>query len=403
MICTSCLRLLICSLLLCLCGYAKAQHDSLFVQGYISNVADHDVNLILLEPKGINGGVMSWDMSGSDGHLNEGMVDWVFRCASSDTHYFEFSYSMDFPWSMMKAGFWAGQGDTIQIEGDGYLNGTWRITTGRPEQKEHNFYQHACMAEITAYQNAIWDYAKYREWRRDAPEMSEEEWDKTTIRMKQLESRMDSLKLVWKKSLIQVMKKRPVGNVWVRTFVSMPERGNQELAKEMKQLYLLKEQELKQRPDAELLWSMVNEATKAKILDYCIDGEMQDLNNRIYHLKDFRGKYVLIDFWSRFCGPCIDHFPVMADFYERHKDKLVIISLTTDDEKAWRECPHHSKITWLNLCDGKGMYGLAASYDLQVMPTFVLISPTGIWLKRWTGCDNIFENGVLENFINGNL
>ena len=109
---------------------------------------------------------------------------------------------------------------------------------------------------------------------------------------------------------------------------------------------------------------------------------------------------MLIDFWSRFCAPCIDHFPVMADFYERHKDKLVMISLTTDDEKAWRDCGHHSKITWLNLCDRKGMHGLARSYDLQAMPTFVLISPTGIWLKRWTGSDDIFENGVLENIIN---
>ena len=403
MINTNCLRLLICTLLLFFCTYAKAQHDSLFVQGHINNVQDHDVNFILFEPKGVNGGVMRWDMSENDGCLNEGAVDLIFRYTSSGTHYFEISYSMDFPWSMMSTGFWAGKGDTIRIEGDGYLNGTWNITTNRPEQKEQNLYQDACIAEITAYQKAVWDYAKYREWRRDAPEMSEAEWDKTTIRMKRLESSMDSLRIVWKKSLIKVMKERPVGNVWVQNFVSLVERGSLELAKEMKQLYLLKELELNQRPDAELLWAMVNESTKAKLLDFCIDGEMHDLNNCIYHLKDFRGKYVLIDFWSRFCGPCIADFPAMANFYERHKDKLVMISLTTDDEKAWRECTHHSKITWLNLCDGKGMYGLAASYDLQAMPTLVLISPEGIWLKRWVGSDNIFENGILENIINGKI
>ena len=398
---TGCLRLLICYCLLGFCITVKAQHDSLFVQGHINNVQDHDVNFILYEPKGVKGGVVRWDRSENDGRLNEGTVDMVFSCTSSGTRYFEFSYSLDFPWSMMEVGFWAGKGDTIRIEGEGYLNGTWKITTGRPEQKEQNYYQQACMAEITAYQNAIWEYAKYKEWRRDAPEMSEEEWDKTTIRMKQLESRMDSLQQVWKQSMIKVMKERPVGNVWVQNFVSLVERGNLELAKEMKQLYLQKELELEQRPDADLLWSMVNQATQAKLLNLCIDGEMYDLNNRIYHLKDFRGKYVLIDFWSRFCGPCIAEFPVMADFYERHKDKLVMISLTTDDEKAWRECTHHSEITWLNLCDGKGMYGLAGSYGLQALPTLVLISPEGIWYKRWVGSDNIFESGVLENIING--
>lgn len=398
---TGCLRLLICYCLLAFCITAKAQHNSLFVQGHINNVQDHDMNIILYEPKGIAGGVVRWDMSENDGRLNEGRVDLIFPCTSSGTRYFEFSYSVDFPWSMMEVGFWAGKGDTIRIDGDGYLNGTWNITTGRPEQQEQNFYQQACMAEITAYQHAIWEYAKYKEWRRDAPEMSEEEWDKTTMRMKQLESRMDSLQQVWKQSMIKVMKERPVGNVWVQNFVSLVERGNLELAKEMKQLYLQKELELEQRPDADLLWSMVNQATQAKLLNLCIDGEMYDLNNRIYHLKDFRGKYVLIDFWSRFCGPCIAEFPVMADFYERHKDKLVMISLTTDDEKAWRECTHHSEITWLNLCDGKGMYGLAGSYGLQALPTLVLISPEGIWYKRWVGSDNIFENGVLENIING--
>ena len=400
---TGCLRLLICYCLLAFCITAKAQHDSLFVQGHINNVQDHDVNIILYEPKGIAGGVVRWDMSENDGRLNEGRVELIFPCTSSGTRYFEFSYSVDFPWSMMEVGFWAGKGDTIRIKGAGYLNGTWNITTGRPEQQEQNFYQQACMAEITAYQHAIWEYAKYKEWRRDAPEMSEEEWDKTTMRMKQLESRMDSLQQVWKQSMIKVMKERPVGNVWVQNFVSLVERGNLELAKDMTQLYLHKELELEPRPDADLLWSMVNQATQAKLLNLCIDGEMYDLNNRIYHLKDFRGKYVLIDFWSRFCGPCIAEFPVMADFYERHKDKLVMISLTTDDEKAWRECTHHSEITWLNLCDGKGMYGLAGSYGLQALPTLVLISPEGIWYKRRVGSDNIFENGVLENIINGNL
>ena len=91
MINTNCLRLLICTLLLFFCTYAKAQHDSLFVQGHINNVQDHDVNFILFEPKGVNGGVMRWDMSENDGCLNEGAVDLIFRYTSSGTHYFEIS------------------------------------------------------------------------------------------------------------------------------------------------------------------------------------------------------------------------------------------------------------------------------------------------------------------------
>ena len=396
---TNCFRISMLSLCLSLCVSSVAQVDSIFIRGYINNVEDKDLSFILYEPTGITGGIMRWLEGKNEGRPKEGELDFVFRFRNSGSHYFEIRHALDLPWSLMDFGFWASKGDTVKIEGDGYLNATWRVTTNSPEQREQNIYQEACMEEIKAYQSAVWDYAKYRDWRKDAPDMNEEEWDKTTAHMKSLEATKDSLGVVLKKKLIEVLKERPVGNAWVRSFVRMIHFTDNTLADELKELYLHKEQEVKQRPDADLLWSMVHESAKAKLNEACIDGKMHDLDNRIYHLKDFYGKYVLLTFWSRSCGPCIDHLPEMAAFHEKHKDRLVMINLTTDEDDTWRKSPYHSQITWYNLSDGRSLYGLAKSYELKSLPYHVLISPYGIYKKNWRGSDNIFESGELERCI----
>ena len=195
------------------------------------------------------------------------------------------------------------------------------------------------------------------------------------------------------------MKERPVGNVWVQNFVSMVERGNLELAKEMKKLYLLKEQELKQRPDADLLWSMVNQSTQAKLLGYCIDGEMYDLNHRIYHLKDFRGKYVLIDFWSSGCTPCIMAIPEMEELATAYKDKLNIVSISTDNKNAWEIASEKHRMSWNNWNDLKGQSGIYVQYDQRSIPNYTLVSPEGIVLEQWIGYNKGSLKQKLDEYI----
>ena len=75
-----------------------------------------------------------------------------------------------------------------------------------------------------------------------------------------------------------------------------------------------------------------------------------------------------------------------------------MINLTVDTDEAWRTCRVNDDITWLNLSDGRSVYGLAKSYELKSLPTHVLISPDGKWVNRW-GAAPIFENGELEQFI----
>ena len=340
-------------------------------------------------------GILKHDVGKNEGSSQDGFLDLIYMQKKSGTHYYKLKINLEENWNLIETVFWAAKGDTVRIEGDGYLNGTWKIMVDNPEQQEQNFFQDACMEEIKAYQQTLWDYAEYRDWRRYAPEMNEMEWNKTVMHKERLEKKMDSLKIVWHRKVLEVMKNRPVGNVWVRKFSELAKVEGTPLTGDLIRLYRWNKAELEKRPDAGLLWSMLHDAPKAIFGERCIDRKMYDLKGNSYQLSDFQGKYILLTFWSRGCSNCVAKIPDMAKFHEQHKDKLTMINLTIDSDEAWRTCRFNDKITWLNLSDGRSVYGLAKSYELKSLPMHILISPDGKWVKRWGG-DPIFENGELE-------
>lgn len=176
------------------CTYAMAQHDSIFVQGYINNVLDDEMCFQVMEDMGTVGFIKD-DVGQYEGRPKSGNLDLIFYHNRSGIRYFELTHTGELNWNLIKVGFWAAKGDTVRIEGNGYLNGTWQITVNNPEQQEDNLYRESCLEEIKAYQLALWDYAKYRDWRRYAPEMEEKDWDKTVVHVKRLEKKIDSLRI----------------------------------------------------------------------------------------------------------------------------------------------------------------------------------------------------------------
>lgn len=124
------------------------------------------------------------------------------------------------------------------------------------------------------------------------------------------------------------------------------------------------------------------------------DGDLFDIDGGVHHLADFKGKYILLDFWSIGCGPCLQAIPEMKEVAEAYKDSLVIVSLSLDTEEIWRqESPKHG-MTWYNLSDKKGRSGMAAKYGVWGIPHYVLVSPQGILLAQWSGYSkgNLKEN-----------
>ena len=95
--------------------------------------------------------------------------------------------------------------------------------------------------------------------------------------------------------------------------------------------------EQKQSRLGEEITSLLSISSTVQEGDKIVDAELKDIEGNIHYLSDYKGKYILLDFWSRYCGPCLDAFPLLKEIAEKHKEKVVVISLSVDPESLWKE------------------------------------------------------------------
>lgn len=116
-----------------------------------------------------------------------------------------------------------------------------------------------------------------------------------------------------------------------------------------------------------------------------------------FQLKSLRGKYVIIDFWGTWCGPCITGMPEMKAFRDKHKEKLQIVGLAKDRSlEAVRKCMKENDMDWPNIMIGSGEQDYVAHYNVQGYPTKILLDRNGKILLRSVGETGDFYYEVEE-------
>ena len=107
---------------------------------------------------------------------------------------------------------------------------------------------------------------------------------------------------------------------------------------------------------------------------------LQDASGKIQTLSSLKGKYVLVDFWASWCGPCRAENPNVVNAYEKYKNKnFTILGVSLDDNKAnWMEAIKADKLNWLQISDLKKWESVAVNaYQIDGIPFNVLLDPEG--------------------------
>lgn len=131
-----------------------------------------------------------------------------------------------------------------------------------------------------------------------------------------------------------------------------------------------------------------------------IDFETKSIEGKPFKLSSLKGNYILLSFWNAGCVPCRMENRKMSKDYDRLKDKLSIVSFSTDKNRsAWLKASNDDKILWSNVSDLAGDNGkIKTIYDVQAIPTSYLINKEGIIVEKFIGFDDDFIN-QLEKLI----
>lgn len=117
------------------------------------------------------------------------------------------------------------------------------------------------------------------------------------------------------------------------------------------------------------------------------DLEMADPDGKMHKISELvgEGKYVLVDFWASWCGPCRAEMPNVLEAYNKFHDKgFEVIGVSFDQKKeAWVKAICQLKMPWLQISDMQGWKCAAApAYEIDAIPDNILIDPQGKIIDR---------------------
>jgi thiol-disulfide isomerase/thioredoxin len=123
--------------------------------------------------------------------------------------------------------------------------------------------------------------------------------------------------------------------------------------------------------------------------------DKNDADGKPVNLQTLKGKYVLIDFWGSWCGPCRGSHPYLRQLYGKYKDKgleIVGIALEQSEDlkrarETWLKAVKEDKLSWIQVLNNEGIkkFDAVKAYGITAFPTKILLDKDGRIIARLVG------------------
>ena len=107
---------------------------------------------------------------------------------------------------------------------------------------------------------------------------------------------------------------------------------------------------------------------------------INDLSGKPVRAADFKGRYLLIDFWASWCGPCIEQLPGLKELYRQfHGKRFTVLGVSLDNDKsAWAKALERHALAWPQVSELNGWESpFAKKLDIRYIPQYYLVAPDG--------------------------
>lgn len=263
---------------------------------------------------------------------------------------------MFFPQRMME--FFAENGN-ITINGNIDSLDALRITGSKIQQEADAFEK--SIKEITDQENKI-----YGSWNQGTPEDQVAREEKLEELRAQRRARAEKYIAEHPQSAYSVS--------MVYDRATMGEYG------EIKKLYDLLSPAAQQTIIGSLVGKRLEVLKRSAIGERMLDFTQNDTEGKPVHFSDFAGKYVFVDFWASWCGPCRAENPNVLKAYNKYKDKnFTVVGVSLDDDgDRWKKAIKDDNMPWTQVSDLKGWQNeVSTYYGIQAIPSTLLVDPQG--------------------------